>query len=91
MADNPYEPERPEDDPARQPASRMALTIGTVKTMAHKYGIDTLLEAFKELRGRLEAARPDSSDALRLHLVGGGPDLGRGPIRMACRATRSRR
>lgn len=60
-----------------QPKSRAgaSLTIGTVKTMAHKYGIDTLLEAFKELRGRLEAARADSSDALRLHLVGGGPQL----------------
>lgn len=44
-----------------------ALTLGTVKTLAPAYGIDLLLQAFAVLRQRLPAA------ALRLRLVGGGP------------------
>jgi glycosyltransferase involved in cell wall biosynthesis len=41
--------------------------IGTVKTLDHKYGIDTLIEAFALLR-----ARP-GLPPLRLRLVGDGP------------------
>lgn len=40
------------------------VTIGTVKTLAHKYGIDTLLRAFAQL-----GPTPNA----RLLLVGGGP------------------
>jgi len=45
-----------------------ALVIGTVKTLAPKYGIDTLLRAFARL-----APRHDGR-ALRLRIVGDGPD-----------------
>ena len=45
------------------------VVIGTVKTMAHKYGIDTLLEAFALLQK--EPGMPPCG----LRLVGGGPEL----------------
>jgi glycosyltransferase involved in cell wall biosynthesis len=51
--------------PAKPENERGPLVIGTVKTLAPKYGIDTLLRAFA-----LVAARhPD----VRLRIVGGGP------------------
>ncbi|MCB0815281.1 MAG: glycosyltransferase [Flavobacteriales bacterium] len=42
------------------------LVIGTVKTLAPKYGIDTLLRAFRLVMAR----RPE----VRLRIVGGGPE-----------------
>lgn len=48
-------------------AAGQPLTIGTVKTLEPTYGIDLLLRAFAALRQRLPAT------ALRLRLVGGGP------------------
>jgi L-malate glycosyltransferase len=54
----------------RQPSAAEAaapLVVGTVKTLASKYGIDTLLRAF----ARLE---PRYGRALRLRIVGDGPD-----------------
>ncbi|MBN1333175.1 MAG: glycosyltransferase [Synergistales bacterium] len=47
------------------------ITIGTVKTMAPKYGIDTLIKAFALLIQDPEMSRED----VNLVLVGGGPDL----------------
>ena len=47
--------------------SAAPLVLGTVKTLASKYGIDTLLRAF----ARLE---PPHGRALRLRIVGDGPD-----------------
>jgi L-malate glycosyltransferase len=44
------------------------LVIGTVKTLAHKYGIDTLIDAFALLRKRA------GGQMLRLRIVGGGPE-----------------
>lgn len=45
--------------------ARSGITIGTVKSLAPKYGIDTLLSAFAAVAG-------DDAD-LRLRIVGGGP------------------
>lgn len=47
---------------------RQCLTIGTVKTLAPKYGVDTLIRAFALLRRRF------SSCALRLEITGEGPE-----------------
>ena len=52
---------------------REGLTIGTVKTLAPKYCIDTLIHAFALLRGQLQALAPATAQGLRLRLVGGGP------------------
>lgn len=41
--------------------------IGTVKSLAHKYGIDILIRAFALIAGQF----PD----VRLRIIGGGPDL----------------
>lgn len=57
----------------RQTLASDEIAIGTVKTMASKYGIDTLLEAFAVL------TRRQSGNAklpkLKLRLVGDGPDI----------------
>jgi len=55
--------------PSRPPAR--PLTLGIVKTLAHKYGVDLLLRAFAALLGDPEvtARQPD----LRLRIVGDGP------------------
>ena len=46
------------------------LVLGTVKTLARKYGIDTLIEAFAIARQQLGSNIP-----LLLEITGGGPDL----------------
>ena len=46
------------------------LVIGTVKTLARKYGVDTLLDAFALLCRRADTR------ALRLRIVGDGPERG---------------
>lgn len=56
-------------------AGRATTTIGTVKTLAPKYGVDTLLEAFALLKRSLEGREAGASEALRLAIVGGGPQL----------------
>lgn len=49
------------------------IIIGTVKTMSHKYGVDTLIEAFALLKNKI---KKDSYDCeLELRLVGGGNEL----------------
>ena len=48
-----------------------AIRIGMVKTMAHKYGVDTLLSAFALLHADSELQA--RGIALSLQLVGGGP------------------
>ena len=52
---------------------RQGLTIGTVKTLAPTYGIDTLIHAFALLRRQLQVQAPTTAQGLRLRLVGGGP------------------
>lgn len=51
------------------------IVIGTVKTMSHKYGIDTLIEAFALLYNRLLINNSDLAYKLRLRLVGGGNQI----------------
>jgi L-malate glycosyltransferase len=58
--------------PAAAPTSM--ITIGTVKTLAAKYGVDVLIRAFAVLRRRLADGQPEHAAALRLRIVGGGPD-----------------
>ena len=45
------------------------IVIGTVKSLAKQYGIDTFIEAFALLR-----SRPDMQD-VRMRIIGSGPDL----------------
>jgi len=46
--------------------------IGTVKTLAPKYGIDTLIRAFHLLRGTLAKSDPPLAHRLRLGIAGSG-------------------
>lgn len=50
------------------------ITIGTVKTLADKYGVDTLIEAFGLLRRSSDLLSAGLRSRLRLLLVGEGPD-----------------
>jgi glycosyltransferase involved in cell wall biosynthesis len=59
--------------PQPKPAT-LGLTIGTVKSLAPKYGIDLLITAFAELRSMLQPTHPELATALRLLIVGGGPE-----------------
>ena len=47
--------------------------VGTVKTMDHKYGIDTLIHAFALLLRKLAASDAALAEQLHLRLVGDGP------------------
>lgn len=49
------------------------ITIGTVKTLASKYGIDTLLRAFSYAYDKLDIEVPSLAKKMRLVIVGGGP------------------
>lgn len=49
------------------------ITIGTVKKLEKKYGIDILIKAFAEVRKELEIASPGLVQKLRLLIVGEGP------------------
>jgi glycosyltransferase involved in cell wall biosynthesis len=51
-----------------------AITIGTVKKLAPKYGIDVLIHAFAILKDAVERDSADLLPGLRLLIVGGGPD-----------------
>ncbi|HZJ09393.1 MAG TPA: glycosyltransferase family 4 protein, partial [Trueperaceae bacterium] len=55
--------------------NKATTTIGTVKTLAPKYGVDTLLEAFALLKQGLERREQGAGESLRLRIVGGGPQL----------------
>lgn len=50
------------------------ITVGTVKTLAHKYGIDLLIRAFANVRERLKDSDLGLFERLRLLIVGSGPD-----------------
>ena len=49
--------------------------IGTVKTLEPKYGIDTLIYAFYNMRCKLNAYQPKLAQQLRLYIAGSGPQL----------------
>lgn len=50
------------------------ITIGTLKTLSPKYGIDILIHAFALTRAKLQAQDPRLASRLRLLIIGGGPD-----------------
>lgn len=52
-----------------------SLVIGTVKTMANQYGIDTLIRAFALLMSRLQQENSLLAARLRLRLVGDGHQM----------------
>lgn len=56
-------------------ANNDKLVIGTVKSMASKYGIDTLIEAFALLVRKLADTQPELARYVQLRLVGGGPQM----------------
>lgn len=51
----------------------LPIVIGTVKSMAPKYGVDTLIKAFSIVHQRLTQEQDTVADHLRLRLVGDGP------------------
>jgi L-malate glycosyltransferase len=51
------------------------IVIGTVKTLAYKYGVDTLLCAFAAVRRELASEAPSEMKRLRLRIVGTGPGM----------------
>jgi glycosyltransferase involved in cell wall biosynthesis len=61
--------------PALKQKNEDTITIGTVKTLASKYGIDILIRAFAEVRRKLKNNSPEMVEKLRLLIVGDGPDL----------------
>lgn len=50
------------------------ITIGTVKKLEPKYGIDTLLQAFAFVKEHYDQKAPGTLQRLRLIIVGGGPE-----------------
>ncbi|MET3134749.1 glycosyltransferase involved in cell wall biosynthesis [Oxalobacteraceae bacterium GrIS 1.11] len=60
--------------PAQGARNAGQVVIGTVKTMAKKYGIDILIRGFSLLLERLMAERSALAVNIKLLLVGGGPD-----------------
>lgn len=48
------------------------LVVGTVKTLARKYGIDTLIKGFAQFTA--ETRRVPGRNSVKLRIVGGGPD-----------------
>lgn len=59
--------------PLPRHSSGSEITVGTVKSLADTYGIDTLIRAFALLRADQELVRSGFSDRLRLLIVGEGP------------------
>lgn len=60
--------------PDKSRKNEKIITIGTVKTLAFKYGIDTLIKGFAETRNALIARNESMASMLRLLIVGGGED-----------------
>jgi glycosyltransferase involved in cell wall biosynthesis len=52
------------------------IRVGTVKTLADKYGIDVLVEAVATVRDALQDAGAPEAERLRFLIVGGGPQAG---------------
>jgi glycosyltransferase involved in cell wall biosynthesis len=60
--------------PSASPKNKDTVTIGTVKKLAFKYGIDTLIKGFAEARNFLAKNGKHTASKLRLLIVGGGED-----------------
>ncbi|MEQ8754067.1 MAG: glycosyltransferase [Coleofasciculus sp. G1-WW12-02] len=52
--------------------NKETITIGTVKKLERKYGIDILIRAFAKVKKVLESTLPNVAPRLRLLIVGGG-------------------
>jgi len=63
----------PAEPPGDAPKERAPITIGTVKSLDPRYGIDVLLRAFAEAREVLRRQAPEQARTLRLLVVGDGP------------------
>ena len=59
--------------PMNRHADNGTITIGTVKTLSPKYGIDALIRGFATCRRSLWQQWPKLAECLRLRIVGGGP------------------
>jgi glycosyltransferase involved in cell wall biosynthesis len=57
-----------------RPLEKGEVVVGTVKTLAPKYGIDILIRAFALAREDLRESKSEEAVRLRLLIVGGGPD-----------------
>lgn len=57
--------------PSENAREKSKIVIGTIKTLAPKYGIDTLIEAFA-----LVVKHHSNSNQLILEITGGGPEMG---------------
>lgn len=61
----------------RKHSNDQIITIGTVKKLSKKYGVDTLLKAFALLLQNLEKEKKSLAQKIRLRLVGDGPQMQR--------------
>jgi L-malate glycosyltransferase len=59
--------------PAEPRLNSSVITIGTVKSLTTKYGIDTLVRGFAQCRSAMREAQPKVAGRLRLRIVGDGP------------------
>ena len=60
--------------PSNSPKNNDTITVGTVKRLTFKYGIDTLIKGFAEARNSLAKSDEHKASRLRLLIVGGGKD-----------------
>ncbi len=60
--------------PDSKQGSNTTLTVGTVKQLKNKYGIDILIRSFAVMRRKIKDKHPELSEMLRLLIVGEGPD-----------------
>ncbi|MDV2470204.1 glycosyltransferase [Acinetobacter chinensis] len=51
------------------------ITIGTVKTLKHVYGVDILVHALAKVYQMLKHQNSEFVDKIKFRIVGGGPDL----------------
>ena len=61
-------------NPSNSPKNSDTITVGTVKKLSFKYGIDTLIKGFAEARTSLMESDEHTASKLRLLIVGGGED-----------------
>lgn len=54
--------------------STLPITIGTVKSLSHVYGVDVLITAFSLARCKIANVQSQLANRLRLCIVGNGPD-----------------
>lgn len=62
--------------PDFQPREMKTFTVGTVKRLGSKYGIDILIRSFAAMRESIKLVNPAFADILRLLIVGEGSDKG---------------